>query len=126
MAGDGNQRADEFLHVLGIVLNHLLLDRQHREIHVPVVGGCPAPVHRAMRSALLCERTFRDEFDLEPQESMSFHDEAWSEASLVASGLEFPEGRWHGDTTEGMAEQLYEELLSEAVTFSRWIDEYPK
>lgn len=113
-----------FVHVLGIVLVHLLLDRKHREIRVPVVGEYPASVHRAMRSALLCERTFRDEFGLDAEESMRFHDEAWGEASLVASGLGFPEGRWHGETMEGMAEELYEKLLHEAVTFSRWIDEY--
>lgn len=75
---------------------------------------------------MYCKQKFRHEFHLTSEVSMSVHDEAWREASLVAAGLGFPKDRWHSESTEGMAKEMYEEAVREAARFSRWIDEYPQ
>lgn len=108
-----------FLHSLGVVLVHMLLDLEHREIRTARGKKYPAAVHRATRSASTCERAFRDEFKLKPEVSMSLHDDAWGEVSIAARGLQFPPGRWHGETTENMHNSLFEELADQAVEYSR-------
>lgn len=90
------QRSQQFVHSFTHILAAQFFDLEHASIQQQLLEPHPPPVYRAILFTRALADTFRDLTGLSRAEVGDEHDKAWHEASLCATLLGFPPGRWLG------------------------------